>query len=284
MGLIRNTMLIPRGVTGPTRPSQETSIKGSDITRGLVFAIVPQVGGAQVGNLIDGSLGAFAGSTKPSWAPGGYLSFPSGAASVASLDYGTSKLALTRDLAQGAFSVVAKVKRGTSTGGGIAERNDGNTINAGWLLYCNANCTQLTMERASVNFAFGTSTAIPVGKWTTVGVTYDGSLNSATGGFISYDGVGQTITTTANGSGIQGSDFANSMFVGRCGFNNNAGIAGCFDGQIEFLYIWRRKLSKEEILSIHNQPYAMFRNPRIQRHLVIPVAAAGGFAYTFFDL
>ncbi len=61
-----------------------------------------------------------------------------------------------------------------------------------------------------------------------------------------------------NGSGVSGSDAAQTLYVGRGNANYGIGNNG-FDGTLDWVYFWKRTLSVGEVLSLTLDPFAMFQ-------------------------
>lgn len=242
------------------RPSCEPRVCHA-CAKDVVFAVLAQGTGQQLVNLVDGTAGVFSGSTKPTWA-GPFLNLPGGAASVSWVDWGASKQALTRDLAMGPLSIVARVLW-RSGAGGFAERSDGNALNAGWEVGVTASGNVgLIFVRASTDLnAFGP--ALPSNKWVSVAICYPGTLVSADVKFY-LNGVVQAHTADQNGSGAQGSDFAFPMTVGRQSFLQVGAPAGTFNGWIDALLIYRRYLRAEDVRALAVDPYGPWRPRRLR--------------------
>ena len=195
-------------------------------------------------------------------------------ASTAVVNYG-AQMPLTVNLAQGAFSIFARVYlNAAGVIGGIARRNDGNTVNAGWEVFCSGQGTCLTFVRATTDFNAATSTSIATERWVNVVIIYPGTL-VASDVKIYYDGILKTLTTTANGSGAQGSDAPQSFIVGEANFLQAGFSSGNFQGRIDSMYIWRRILRTEEVLALNVDPYAPFNifSPRLQFYVDAAVAS-----------
>lgn len=241
---------IPFGVTPAGHPILQSC---------CYLSLFNECGGVKVINLIDGKDGALSGSIAlPTWI-NTHLHFEAASGTDPGVDYGTGPQ--TADLALGAFSIVARVRPGTGWGnsGGVARRNDGNTVNAGWEVILTNAGMLLCIERATANFSAKTTATISTsGKWTTVALVYFGDLTAANVGLY-YDGVAQAHTGDNNGSGAQGSDAAQKLVVGSSNFNNNSLNSGRLLGWMDWCGIWRRVLRPEEILLLTNDPAVLIR-------------------------
>jgi hypothetical protein len=228
-------------------PQFYTPLVGKNLfSQGLVFAqVYTGCGGRSIQELVAAYKGTIVSSVN--WR--GPQMDTTGASGVP-VNYSTG--AFTADMALGAFSCFARVKQVTSVAtGGIAERNDGNTVNAGWQIGCNNTGTKLEFVRATTDYSAKTNAALTVGRWTTVGIAYPGDL-TASNCKIYYDGVVQTINSATNGSGAQGSDLTRDMCVGSSNFGADAGP---FNGYIDCIYFWKRYLRQEEFMMLTANPY-----------------------------
>lgn len=234
---------------------------GDPLAQGLCFAtLLNELGGVRVQSLVDGVGGTFAGTVLPSWS-GQYWNPGTATGSPRGVNFGAT-MAQTVDLGLGAFTLAARVlpSASFSTSGGLARRNDGNTVNAGWEVLCASNGTTLSIERATTNLAAKTNASISTsaGVWTTVVVVYLGDLTAANVK-IYYNGQLQTINTAVNGTGVMGSDAAQSFILGEANFTQQSTAAGPFQGLMDYCYIWRRALIPSEVYQLQADPYSMFR-------------------------
>lgn len=249
----------------PGAPSQRLRFGsrqvGSGLTNSLCFlTFLNEGGGVKIENLLDGKSGLLSGTTLPSWT-NGYLRTGAAAGASAGIDFGVTPQ--TADLGLGAFTFVARVRAdgAFASSGGLARRNDGNSVNAGWEINIATGGTILAIERATTNLSAKTTVALATGKFVTVAFVYLGDLTAANVE-IYYDGIPQAHTGDTNGSGIQGSDASQNMFLGQSNFSNNGIGGGVFGGSIDWAGIWRRRLRREEILLLSADPYALVRPAR----------------------
>lgn len=240
------------------QPRLKTAIDWSNpITRGLTFAALP-VGGVMF-DAVSGARGTPSGSTPPvltnTTGQRGML-HAGGAASVSYSDFGA--LPRPSDLGLNGGTFFAWGVNGGA--GGIIERNDGNTVNAGWSAGIDSSgFLQFLAEHSSVNYIKRTSNAVGTGV-TSVAVTClpNPMVDADTAFYIG----GQPAATVlqAGGSGSTGSDLSNSLLVGRAGFNSSGTtFAGSFNGTLELVLLWNRQLSAAEIASLHANRYQIFR-------------------------
>jgi hypothetical protein len=240
------------------RVAQETR---PSLRQDLVLAVTPQTGSAIV-NPVDGAFGAFNGSTA--WV-GPYLNLPSAGAFV---NWGTTKAPLLANLALGPFSLVTRVFLRTGANGGVAERSDGNTVNAGWMIGISESSRfGLILIRTTTNLVVFCNTTT-FNKWMTLGVCYPGTLTAA-GVNLYLDGVKQPLSSTADGAGVQGSDLARDFWLGKCSFTNAICSAASLNCLVDYTYIWRRFLRSEEVRAVTADPSAVYRPG------VIPIGLPG---------
>ncbi len=172
----------------------------------------------------------------------------------------------TADLALAPFTLMARVSNNSlSYANGIVERNDANSVNAGWMATVTSTEVGLTVEHASTNMqAFAT---VGGGGYYWITFVFDGSATAANQK-IYINGITQTVAGT-NGVGIQGSDAANSLLIGSSTFNpaGHAFSHGPWNGGMSDMSIWRRALSQGEILEYIRDPYCMLVRPSPSRRL-----------------
>lgn len=219
--------------------------------------IVSQRGGIPSGASIPTSNAAESGS----------MLFVTGTSADKSyLDYGADPM--TADLSHGPFTCIARVFYANSggTGGGLARRNDGNTVSAGWEIGSNGSQFGLAFENATINTAYLAADP-PTGKWLWVALVSDGlQAGSTPGKAIYYDGLVQPILTIQNGVGTQTSDAVQSLRVGEQNFFTVAGAqfgtSTWGAGLISDFALWRRDLSAGEVRDYVAHPYANLGMPR----------------------
>lgn len=240
------------------QPRLKTAIDWSNpITRGMTFAALP-VGGVMF-DAVSGARGTPSGSTPPvltnTTGQRGML-HAGGAASVSYSDFGA--LPRPSDLGLNGGTFFAWGVNGGA--GGILERNDGNTVNAGWSAGIDSSGFLLFLaEHSSVNYLKRTNSSVGTAI-TSVAVSClpNPMADSDT---VFYVG-GQPAATVllAGGSGSTGSDLPNNLLVGRAGFNSSgSSFAGSFNGTLELVLMWNRQLSAAEIASLHANRYQIFR-------------------------
>lgn len=227
--------------------------------------------GKLVRNLTGGSDAQLLGSSPPSFAaqtPGSLASDPFGhsvefvADNFAGISYmscGTD--GPTTSLGQNPATFFVRFKRrNTLTTGGLAERNDGNTVSAGWILGFN-NDLRFIAERSNTNCE-AAITMPSADVWHNVIVVYDAS-NTAANYLIYLDGVLQSHSANTNGIGTTGSDAANLLYFGRKDGSYFAN-GGSLDGAISTVAIWKNRfLTQQEAIQIELDPWCYLRRPSI---------------------
>lgn len=123
------------------------------------------------------------------------------------------------------------------------------------------------------------STFVPntVGKWYTVGASYNGLTATGQCNFM-MNGQFQT----ANGTKGVAGDTLNDNYHEIGYFTGNAGTAGNvigWDGLIEFCYVWNRILTPAEMLSVYENPYGIFAVPSTRRWF-LPPSVSGNTPFT----
>ena len=259
------------------QPQQGTAIdRGNPIARGLAFLSIPQ--GSMLVNMVSGARGTLSGTTPPSLtytqSSTRALSHAGSGATNSYVDFGNS--VDTSDFALGPMTVFAW---GAPTGqGGIAERNDNNSVNAGWLFGVDSNSNlKFLHEHSSTNHIAVSGGVLASGVATSMAVTYAGSGGALN--FYQAGGTGGGSIPVTSGVGTPGSDAANSLYIGRNSFaSGGQSSAGSFAGVLEFVAIWRRVLSGSEIAALHANRYQLFTAPSPISLLALGVAGPGGAA------
>ncbi len=243
--------------------------------------------------MFSNALGTRGGSGTPAqWARGeesggSAMGFTGSATSLASnVNFGTA-VPGWQDLGVtgAAGSLIARVfwTGTTPASTGIAERNDGNTVNAGWELGIDGTgAFGINFVRATTNKESRTSPVPPSNKWITLVATWD-TTELATGISLYFDGILQTPAASgvANGVGASGTDASRSLIIGNCSYAGSLfNPKGSFGGSISWIAAFRRKLSAAEVQewSCGNaQPWTKF-GTRSVRHVVPPNTSGVGAA------
>lgn len=222
---------------------------------GLSSFFLFSAGGGPPRELTRGVVGTLSGSTPPTWgradeAGGAALAFTNGASLTSYADFSTN--ALTQDLGLAPFTVIARAYWSGTNGnsGGLAERNDNNTVSAGWgfgvvNVAGQGSIVELAVEFATTNLRARGNTFNPNSNvWHTFAGTYAGNATVANS-FTYLDGVPSQNGVSVNGSGAQTSDSANSFRIGN--IDSIAANNGSWPGSIAWVAIFRRQLSHAEI-------------------------------------
>lgn len=177
------------------------------------------------------------------------------------LDYGTG--ADSQDVALGPATWVFWAQW---TGGsqGLAERNDGNTVNQGWAISLKDDGTgkpemAIVIEQSSTNYkgSWTDSTITTTNRPRTHmwAVTWDGNLSTVNGLLGYADARRLNVTNAATGAGTQGSDAGQSLHIGKTSFASQDVVAASFTGFYEMALIFKRQLSQDEITSLYLDRY-----------------------------
>ena len=237
--------------------------RSNPITKALAFAGV-MVNGALV-DLVSGTRGTPSGTTLPA--------LTNMATGQRGLQYGTATSAATATYTNfGALPGVADIALNGGSifvwgkftdAGGFAERNDNNSVNAGWQFGVDSNgFPSFLAEHSSVNFIGRVVTSI-FGTASSVAAAFAASPSMAADCAMYIGGQLQTTNLGAQGSGTTGSDSANSLYIGRNSFNSSGiNTSGSCTGAMEMVLIWKRQLSAAEVLSLHQNRYQILRQVR----------------------
>lgn len=240
--------------------------------RDLVFAGIPNHG--RMVDALTGQRGTQTGTTPPTLANavgGRNFLFNGGNNANSYIDFGAQ--VSTADLQLGPATWFFWVY---PTGqGGLAERNDHNAVNGGWLIGVQSDSKiKLVRELAISNSNSNSGSAVTLSAWTSVAV----SAVAATSSPVFYiGGTLDSTTVVAAGTGSTASDAAQSLNIGRNFFSPGTSSLGSCAGNIELAYMWRRVLSAAEIASLHANRYQLFK-PTARRLWISGAAAAGGGA------
>ncbi len=102
------------------------------------------------------------------------------------------------------------------------------------------------------------ATALPLGTPRVLACTWNNGANLA--GYL--DGV---LSGTLNGDAAwTAAAWANSEFLGIGDTSNTTGANAACMSDIFWVYAWNRRLSAGEVLQVHQDPFAMFRRPRLE--------------------
>ncbi len=262
--MARSRLLAPR--QGLFKPGVGSQIDWSHpLANRLCLAnLFNEVGATQCANLVNSARAPFTGSTKPSWAGGqsAGLLFPSGANTVGYLDYGVESFVvdLGRNTSNPATFAFRFFQAAGSAGGGVACRNDGNSVIAGWQITHNSLGQSLTYSHENQSANMHARSTCPGGNWVTAVIVVDGSQTAANTQ-IWINGVLTAHSSDINGSGPDGTDAAEHLYIGRSNFGDGSVNASSFDGVLDFFYAWKRRLSPAEVFQITNAPYSFIRDP-----------------------
>lgn len=243
------------------------------ITRDIAFAATLYQ--EQLLDAVAGTRGALSGTTPPTRANGTggrNLLFNGGNNANSYVDFSTN--INTVDLAQGAMTWFFWV---FPTGqGGLAERNDHNAANVGWLIGVQSDAKIKMLREFNIsNGASHSTTAVTLSAWTSIAVTAAGPASAP---LFYLGGNLDTTVVDAAGSGSQGTDAAQSLNIGRNFFGTTGTTSlGSCAGNIEVVAAWRRVLSAAEIASLHANRYQLFK-PTARRIWLDGSAAAASTA------
>lgn len=247
-------LFLPR--EGRPQLSQKLTGASSSLRQGMVFACVyNNVGESRLYDLISNQPSATVTSkwSGSRWTPTG--------STGNSTNYGTAQQ-FAINLAQAAFTFVGRVSwdgGGSSAGGGLGHRDDGDSVNAGWQVVCGTTYWGFVIEGSSTNMEVGAAPPSS-NKYLNFAIVADGS-QTATNQKVYFDGAQQTLTHTVNGIGTRGTDTTRNLIIGQSSWNagQGGGTFGDFDGIIDFIYIWNRALSHAELMLLQIDGYAPFR-------------------------
>ena len=238
----------------PARPGSSTLDTSQALATNMVGLFVMNEGsGTTDANLVNSATAAFAGGSTPTWNTSDPSVVFNGGSSLNSyLNAGTDSI--FDQLPNNQLTVVAKVYVNTLAAAGIAEKNDGNTINSGFVFgWDSSGAVKFTIEKSTTNMRVATGTGlITTGRWIQVAVTWDGTVGTAAAAHVFVDGVEQSKASSNNGSGTIGySNATNKNFrIGNAGFD----VAGSLNGKMAYLAVYKgRILTASELTQLDTQ-------------------------------
>jgi len=241
----------------PARPAGQVLDPSSPLATNLVGLFVMNEGvGSTDANLFGNQTANFAGTATPTWnAADPSILFNGGPRFLGNgqlgpdsyLNAGTG-LAFDQ-LTVSKMTVVAKVfvTIGTLPGGGIAEKNDGNTGGSGFSFGWDVNgALGLVVEAATLNMRVQTAGGLlPSGQWIQVACTWDGTVGNAAAAHLYVNGVEQSKANSADPNGVIG--YANAtdqpFLIGKStfsGFNDFDGAS--LNGKMSYLAVYKGRI------------------------------------------
>jgi regulation of enolase protein 1 (concanavalin A-like superfamily) len=238
----------------PSRPGGSTLDQTNPLATNLAGLFLMNEGtGSFDQDLVDGQEANFSGGSQPTWNTGDPSIVFSGGGSLNSfLDGGTD---LTFDqLTTSQMTVVAKVYVGAVTPAGVCEKNDNNATDSGFVFgWDGSGALRLTVEKSSSNMRVSSAGgAILAGQWTQLAFTWDGTVGMGAVAHLFINGVEQTKSSSADGSGTLGyANATNQPFrIGNADFD----FAGSLNGKMAYLAVYKgRILSTTELQSFDAQ-------------------------------
>jgi RHS repeat-associated protein len=247
-------MSLASGQSLPNRPSGSLLDPGNPLSGSLAgLFVMNEATGTTEKNLVSGQTAILSGGTLPTWnTTDPSVTFNGGTSLSSYLNAGTD-LAFDQ-LTPNKITVVAKIYVSTLTTAGVAEKNDGNSIDSGFVFgFDSTGALQLMVEKSSVDMtAKSVSGAVSTGQWVQVAFTWDGTAGNSSAAHLFVNGVEQTKNSTTDGSGTIGYLHAtNSPFrIGNASF----GPTGSLNGKIAYLAVYKyRILTSAEMNQLDSQ-------------------------------
>jgi YD repeat-containing protein len=252
-GSITVTAAVPQGPA--PRPQGSVVDWSNPLAANLVGLFVMNEGsGATDKNLVGGEVANFSGAGVPTWNTADpSVIFQGGGSLNSYLDAGTS---LNFDqLTPGKMTIVAKVYVNTLASAGIAEKNDGNSIDSGFAFgWDSMGAMRLLVEQSAGNMTSATAWGvIASGGWAQVAFTWDGTMGGvASASHFFLNGVEQSKASSSNGSGTLGyANATNHPF--RIG-NSSIFTSGSLNGKMAYLAVYKgRILTAAELTQLDTQ-------------------------------
>jgi YD repeat-containing protein len=238
----------------PSRPQGATLDSGNSLSTNLAGLFVMNEGsGTTDKNLVDSQTASFSGNSAPTWNTSDPAIVFNGGSSLNSyLNAGTG---LTFDqLPTSKMTIVAKVYVSSVASAGVAEKNDGDTIDSGFGFGWDSTGALRAYVEKSANDMLATTAGgvIQSGQWMQVAFTWDGTVGNASVAHLFLNGMEQSKSTSYDGTGSIGyAGATNQPF--RIG-NSLARFPGALNGKIAYLAVYKgRILTATEMLQLDGQ-------------------------------
>ena len=238
--------LVTQGGQGsiPSRPTTSTVDSSNSLSTNLVGLFLMNEGsGTTDENLSDTQTASFSGSSTPTWNTSDpSIVFGGGSSLNSYLNAGTDSA--FDQLPTSQITVIAKVYVSTLAAGGVAEKNDGDSIDSGFEFgWDSSGAMKAVVETSGSDMVVMTSgSTIPTGTWVQVAFTWDGTSSPlASKAHVFLNGIEQTKTTAVNGSGTIGYSHATSQPF-RIGMTNIEGILGSLNGKLAYLAVYKGRI------------------------------------------
>ena len=204
-------------------------------------------------NLVDDQVATLAGTALPIWSADPAVVFAGGGGLNSYLNAGAD-LAFDQ-LPTSKMTVVAKMYVNTVSTAGIAEKNDGNTIDSGFVFGFDTNgALRFLVEKATGNVRVASPSAtVTAGRWMQVAATFDGTIGNASTAHLFVNGVETAKTVVSDSSGLPGyANATNKPF--RIGTAASFETPGSLNGKIAYLAVYKgRTLTGAELQSLDAQ-------------------------------
>lgn len=189
--------------------------------------------------------------------------FPNGANDYFNCGKNPTTADLTRSTATTGVTWCALIKA-ESGARGIVERNDNNTVDAGWFVGLDSGSPasiRLYCERSIGNYNASSGGLISFGEWYAIVVTFDNLYTTGSTKFY-IDGANTATTSETAGSGTPGTDIANDLRIGHANFT----FPGSFKGEIGAVMIYKRIFGPADVEHWCAEPFDMLQGVDQKRH------------------
>jgi len=230
-------------VQDPQRPSGAVLDTSNPLSNNLVGLFIMNEGtGTTDKNLVDNQTASFSGTSLPTWNTGDpSIVFNGGSSLNSYLNAGTDSN--FDQMPNNKITILAKVYVTTLAAGGVAEKNDGNSIDSGFVFgWDGSGALRLTVEKSAADMRVATATgAVTTGQWMQVAFTWDGTVGTAAAAHLYVNGSEQTKASSADGGGTIGySNATNQPFrIGNASFDSQA---GSLNGRMEYLAVYKGRI------------------------------------------
>ncbi|MFN7935183.1 MAG: choice-of-anchor D domain-containing protein [Bryobacteraceae bacterium] len=225
----------------PPRPTCAVLDTSSALATNLAgLFLLNEASGAVTRNLLNGTLGAFAGQSAPIWNTAEpSLNFLGGVSNNSFVDVGTDRAFDRMPVSR--FTIVAKIFVPSLGEYGIAEKNDRNAADGFLFAMDSSGNLKLTVEKSTTNMRVtAAGGAIRPNQWVQVAVTWDGAIATAAAARLYVNGVEQQKSSANDGAGVLGfASATNQPFrIGTASFD----ALGSFNGRMAYLAVYNGRI------------------------------------------
>ena len=244
-GTTTGSITVALSVQGGFRPQGSVLDTSNPLSTNLAgLFIMNEATGTTDKNLVDNQTASFSGTSVPTWnTVDPSVVFNGGTSLNSYLNAGTD---LTFDqLTPGKMTVLAKIYVNRPiAAAGVAEKNDGNSINSGFAFGWNSSgALRLVVERSTDDMIVAAANgAVQAGQWIQVAFTWDGTQPGAASAHLFINSVEQTKATSHDGSGVVGYAYATNQPFRIGNASIDTPMYGSLNGRMVYLAVYKGRI------------------------------------------